>query len=86
MNVGFQIRAGNVWEIRRGAADWLFVDMGFAIDTNKSCGVLKPDRTTNKYSFGDLKKLVICEAQKTWPEAVKLGTGSTAIGGFRRKR
>jgi hypothetical protein len=61
--LGFPIRAGRAYfEINRGSGDWLFVDIGFS-KSDRTCGVLRPDGTSDVVTFGCLKKLVKGEAR-----------------------
>ncbi len=52
------IRAGLISEVRRASREWIYVDVGFAQDTRKSCGLLESlDRgaTPALLTFVDLK-------------------------------
>lgn len=48
------IRAGTVNEVHPESGDWVFVDLGFAQDGQKSCGLLEADHDPNIYTFGGL--------------------------------
>jgi len=56
------IRAGLISEVRRASGEWIFVDVGFAQDTRKSCGLLESlDRaaTPALLTFADLKARLV---------------------------
>lgn len=48
------IRAGTVNEVHPESGDWVFVDLGFAQDGQKSCGLLEPNKAPATYTFGGL--------------------------------
>ena len=56
------IRAGRISEVRRASGAWIFVDVGFAQDTRKSCGLLETlDQGTTPalLTFADLKARLV---------------------------
>ena len=58
-----RIIAGRVADINRDAGQWLIVDVGFA-NANPSCGVWNREGEPYVVTFGDLKTLVVQEAQE----------------------
>ena len=72
--MNFKIRAGSVDEVRRGSAsgDWIFVDLGFAKDRQRTCGIVKGDGPAGLKSYGELLILLVEKAQTRKPDGRQL--------------